>query len=231
MKSQEKLQIDDKIYAFYEKLWPLKYLFLEKNQKNPEFLENFTTIFENLIESLFQIVFYKGLEENAIMEKIKTNSLFNLSILSQNPLFSKYLKYKINNSEVFLDEIGKILIESKLSTKFRQHLQLLLISIFYSLHSSYEVSIFLAKSIIENLKNVNLNYQTNASLIIIASYIVLLCLGEDLKLDPNLFEQILEGILVYNCHHFHAVKITAQTLVVTIWENLEFREKLRIRIE
>ena len=204
----------------------MKYLFLEINQKNPNYLKNFPKIFENLIEKHFEIIFSKGHEENSIMEKIKTNSLLNLSILSQNPFYSNFVILKLQNSNDFLNEICKSLIENKSSTKFRQHLQLLIISTFYSIHTFPEISHFLNKCILENLKNVNLNYQTNASLIIISAHIILLCLGENLNLDPKLFEEILEGILIYNCHHFHAVKITAQTFAVTIWENLEFRKKL-----
>ena len=161
------------------------------------------------------------------LEKIKTNAIMNLTIISQISIFSKYITKRIVDSDCFLDNLCKTLLENKLSTKFRQHLQLLVISIFYAIRKTTEMNKFLNLCIIENLQNFNLNYQTNASLIIITAYILRICINEaDFQEFSDIIEILLEKILIYNSHHFHAVKITTQTLVVSIWENQQTKEKI-----
>ena len=229
IKSHSKLKIDEKLYAYYEKLWPMKYLFLEFIQKT-KIIEGsyFCDLLRKIIENNFHLIFHNLNEDNAIFDKIKTNSIMNLTILSQNLIFYQFIIQNLDQSNIFLDKLCKTLTENILSTKLRQHLQLLIIAIFYSIKGSKQTTNFLQCCVGKNLQNYNLNYQTNASLIIIASYIILILLNEsDLAINNNeTIEQLLEKILVYNSHHFHAVKITAQTLVVSIWENQNLKEKL-----
>lgn len=223
-------KLDEKLFILNEKLWPLRYFLLEFIQTS----EKHQKTFDFILKTQFQVLFYKGGEDNPLFDKIRTNILLNICIMTNNPLFPSYILKEFDN---FLLNIKELLLEPRFSTKFRHKLQL-----FYL--SSYNSIVFDEKSIkmidfclIKPLENYNLPYQTNASLIIIASYIIILLLQRNgsLKNDKDflnennfnrnflLIESLLKGILIYNSHHFHAVKITVQVLVVSLYENPIYR--------
>lgn len=175
----------------------------------------------------FKTIFYENNDENPLFDKIKANIILNLCILSKTQIFQNYLLENLSKNEAFLEKLCKVLIESKSSTKLKQNFQLLMISIFFSIKDSKESTKFIDVCLIRNLSNFNLNYQTNASLLIISCHIILLLLSsEKIAMKIELFEALLQQILLYNSHHFHTVKITTQTLIVSIWCNENIKSKL-----
>ena len=63
MKSEQKIKIDEKVYSYYEKWWPLKYILLDfvktlfgrNSQKN----DIFCNLILKIIQNHFQLIFFK----------------------------------------------------------------------------------------------------------------------------------------------------------------------------
>lgn len=210
-------------------------------------LESFSKVkatseqFENLIFFLIETHF-KILESyssdlysfNGTWNKIKSNILINLTVLSQSFVFEDYLLKNPVEKNNLIKKLNSMIMETNMNTKQKKTLQLFILGILQNLKNEDLFNEIIEILFLKNMENYNLPYQTITSIIIMSSYHLNNLIEKNREFSKTqilIIKNLFSQLIIYASHHFHAVKITTQIFLVGVFQAEEKLKKLKLILD